>query len=72
MKKNDSIKLSPQKSEEYHDIIALLKKLMSENNTKNVSYHTYQCKSEKPYEVIVRGLNLSNGKTEIIMNRRLG
>ena len=62
---NNSIKVNTENSEEYREMIKLLKKLMSEEATKNLNYHTYQCKNEKPFKIVVRGLHPSTGEAEI-------
>jgi len=64
---NSDIRVNTLNSKDYRSIIRLLKgaKLQTKSPLCDVTYYTFQCKQEKPYKIVIRGLHPSTNVSDI-------
>ena len=64
---NGDVKINTKDSDDYRSLSSKLREAITE--TENVlygkTYHTYQCKQEKPFKIVIRGLHPSTSTKEI-------
>lgn len=63
------VKLNTYNDDDFRAVTESIRKLNSETDSNNpmhgISYHTYQCKTDKPYRVVLRGLHHTTNVDEI-------
>lgn len=64
---NGKIKINTAESDDFRNIIHLLNSIKSQEKhlLYGIAYHTYQCKQERPYKVVIRGLHSTTNVVDI-------